>query len=158
MIIPKRFSSVTRSIAIANIYGVSHLTQLYWAKLNMGKPPNTEYIPCLPQLKTDLNIQGCGSLPWIWKDKESLINGTEVWKYCCVVGSTWSFQPCNQRIGKDFHVHCQQFSSSVPPDFASWKARAVLSFRFPPSSEACSAVRHSNQFTQINPAWVSRNQ
>ena len=29
MIIPKRFRSVTRSIAIANIYGVSHLTQLY---------------------------------------------------------------------------------------------------------------------------------
>lgn len=76
IIIPKRFRCVTRSIAIANVYGVSHLTQLYWAKLNMGKPYNTEYIPWLPPLKMDLNIQWCGSLPWIWKDKESLINGT----------------------------------------------------------------------------------
>lgn len=44
MIIPQRFNFVTRSIAIANIYGVSHLTQLDYTKMNMGKPSNIEYI------------------------------------------------------------------------------------------------------------------
>lgn len=98
MIIPKRFSSVTRSIAVTNIYGVSHFTQLYCAKKNMGKPSNTEYIPCLPPLKMDLSIQWCGSLTWNQEDKESLINGTRGVKILLCDGKHMEFstmQPKN---------------------------------------------------------------
>ena len=136
MIIPKRFSSVTRSTAIANIYGVSHLTQLYWAKLNMGKPSNTEYIPCLLQLKMDLNIQGCGSLPWIWKDKESLINGTRGVKILLCDGKHMEFSTVQPK-------NWQGFSSPLP---------AVL---FLCSSRFCQLETMGHAVFPLSPKWWS---
>lgn len=56
------------------------------------------YISCLPLLKMDLNIQWCGSLPWIWEDKESLINGTSGVKILLCDGKHMEFltvQPKN---------------------------------------------------------------
>lgn len=78
----------------------------------------------------------------------------EVRKYCCVTGSTWSFQLCNQKLARFPLVQCQRFSSSVPLDFASWKAQAVLSFCLPPCGEIGPAVRSPYEFTQMNHPWI----
>lgn len=77
MIIPKRSRSVTRSIARANIYGASDLTQQHCAKKWIWEQqPRSNLSHGSAPLKIDLTIQGRGSLSWIQEDKENLINGT----------------------------------------------------------------------------------
>lgn len=159
MITPQRFSSVKRSIAIANIYGASKLPQLYCTKMDKGKPSNIESISRLPPLQMDLNIQGCGALSWIQEDKESLINGTRGVKIVLCDGKHMEFSTVQPQTWQGSLRPLPAFLSLCSFAFCQLEdTGCVLCFRFPRSGETGSAVRLPYRLTETNLSWVSRNQ
>lgn len=140
MIIPKRFSSGTRSIARANIYGAFNLTQLHRTKMDTGKPSNIEYSSCLPPLKMGLNIQGCGPLSWRLEDKENLINGTTGVKILWCDGKHMAFSTVQPKTWQGLPRSTASDAPLCACGLCQLETRAVLSAHFSPSRETGSAV------------------
>lgn len=133
MIIPKRFRSVTRSIARANIYGASDLTQQHCAKKWIWEQqPRSNLSHGSAPLKIDLIIQGRGSLSWIQEDKENLINGTRGVKILLCDGKHMEFSTVPPKIGRGRPCPLPAMLSLCSWGFCQLEATGVLSYCYPP--------------------------